>query len=487
MKVSHYKASGFISALTMLLPVLGYAFDSGSTEADGAFSPVVSTEVQIPASGIFNFTTVNIPSGVTITFAKNARNTPVTILASGDVTIAGIINLDGSRSTDVGAAGDGNIGDDGLPGSGGPGGFDGGRGGQPGNNDAIRRGGNGLGPGAGSSTGTYVVSYRGGGGCSASGASYSTSGGGTFNNGTGTCPIFSAGPTYGSTTLLPLIGGSGGGGGAGGVSFGGSGGGGGGGAILIASSGIVTVSGSILARGGNSGNTGGTGRGGLGGGGSGGAIRIVATSIAGNGTINADNGVSGGGAVFGAGAGGDGRIRLESENFTRTAGTTPTFSFSDPSDIFVAGMPSINITSVAGVAAPSEPTGTADIILPESTPNPVTVEFASSNVPVGNTIALRVVPVNAAPTTTLSNALSGTDAAATASATVNLPSGPSTLQASVSFTVTAALGDFFSNYAMGERVERVRVTAIPGQGSETTFITISGKEFTVPSNAVAMQ
>ena len=69
----------FTAILIMLFSVGVYAFDSGSTEADGAFNPVVNTQVQLPPDGIFNFTTVNIPSGVTVTFAKNDTNTPVTI------------------------------------------------------------------------------------------------------------------------------------------------------------------------------------------------------------------------------------------------------------------------------------------------------------------------------------------------------------------------------------------------------------------------
>src|ERR1044072_9416201 len=64
-------------------------FSSGSTGADGAFNPVTSNTLQIPASGVFNFTTVNIPQGVEIRFTKNAKNTPVTILATGNVVIGG--------------------------------------------------------------------------------------------------------------------------------------------------------------------------------------------------------------------------------------------------------------------------------------------------------------------------------------------------------------------------------------------------------------
>src|SRR5690349_15755849 len=68
-------------------------FNSGSTGADGAFNPVTSQTVTLPASGVFNFTTVNIPRGVTIKFTRNANNTPVTILASGNINIAGIIDV----------------------------------------------------------------------------------------------------------------------------------------------------------------------------------------------------------------------------------------------------------------------------------------------------------------------------------------------------------------------------------------------------------
>jgi hypothetical protein len=94
-------------------PFAAHAFDSGSTGVNGAFVPTVNTERQLPPDGVFNFTNVNIPAGVTVTFAKNATNTPVTILASGDVTIAAdaalgerVIRLDSpaGATTDVSAA-----------------------------------------------------------------------------------------------------------------------------------------------------------------------------------------------------------------------------------------------------------------------------------------------------------------------------------------------------------------------------------------------
>src|SRR5438067_6772114 len=71
------------------------AFNSGSTGADGAFAPTESKSIAVPDSGVFNFTTVNIPANVTITFTRNSKNTPLTILASGDVTIDGAIVVAG--------------------------------------------------------------------------------------------------------------------------------------------------------------------------------------------------------------------------------------------------------------------------------------------------------------------------------------------------------------------------------------------------------
>lgn len=485
-KKSHFKLGALITTLGLaglVTPVLAY--DSGSTGADGAFNPTVNTELQIPESGVFNFTTVNIPTGVTVTFKKNTTNTPVVMLATGNVTVAGSINLNGGTATNAGAAGDGNIGDDGVPGAGGPGGYDGGRGAEVGTNT---RGGFGLGPG-GASGGFYYSNNPMGG----AGGSFGSLGinGGWYTNAAFPQPT----TTYGSSQLLPLIGGSGGGGGAGGSAFRGAGGGGGGGALLIASSGTVSITGSVLARGGNGGLASGQGFGANGGGGSGGAIRIVATTISGNGTISATGGdgpdystsVGGSGSSYTEGGnGGSGRVRLEAETFTRTAASTPAHSFGSPSSVFVAGLPSLRITSVAGVSAPANPTGNADITLPSTTPNPVAVEFATTGVPVGNTVSLRVTPAYGTPTTVVSPAITGTAAAGTASVSVALPSGPSVLSASTTYTIVTAMGEALSIYAQGETVEKVRLTTTMNGPTLATLITKSGKEFEVPHAALAM-
>ena len=49
--------------------------------------------------GIWNYTTINIPAGVKVSFTKNAANTGVIWLATGDVNIAGEVNLDGADGT----------------------------------------------------------------------------------------------------------------------------------------------------------------------------------------------------------------------------------------------------------------------------------------------------------------------------------------------------------------------------------------------------
>lgn len=276
----------------------------------------------------------------------------------------------------------------------------------------------------------------------------------------------------------------------GGGTFTGSGGGGGGGAILIATSGALNIAGGIWADGGNSGGSAGQGCGSTGGGGSGGAIRLVATTLTGNGTLSASyggaNGVSSCSNVYGGGTGSLGRIRLEAENITRTATSNPAHSFAAPGPVFISGMPTLKITSVAGQAVPDAPTGVGDVSLPSTTANPVNVTFATTGVPVGNTIKLTVTPANGTTTTATSPALSGDTSAATASVGITLPTGPSTLLATVTYTVVASVGDALSVYAANERVESVTLQAGLGGGEAKAVLrTVSGKEFTVPASVLA--
>jgi hypothetical protein len=88
----------------------GQTFSSGSTGADGALDLATMNcttgehaplngnggcSVQLPPNGILNYTTINVPQGKSLHFRKNQGNTPVVILAQGNVSIAGTVAVDG--------------------------------------------------------------------------------------------------------------------------------------------------------------------------------------------------------------------------------------------------------------------------------------------------------------------------------------------------------------------------------------------------------
>src|SRR5262245_17433813 len=75
MKPYDLKLKQVVALLLAMVPAAAFAFTSGSTGADGAFSPTVNTTVALPPNGIFNYTTVNIPAGVTVTYTRNVTNT----------------------------------------------------------------------------------------------------------------------------------------------------------------------------------------------------------------------------------------------------------------------------------------------------------------------------------------------------------------------------------------------------------------------------
>lgn len=437
--------TGWVTGVGVIVVVLGAApafpqtFSSGSTGALGAFNPTANTTVALPADGVLNYTTVTIPAGVTVTFAKNAANTPVTMLATGDVTIHGIISVKGSDG-----ATDSTVGPMVNPGgAGGPGGFGGGDGGA--RSGAAGPSG-GLGPGGGGLTGDRAGTY-------------------------GTPTTFVA--------LIPLFGGSGGGGGNGDASFSGQSGGGGGGAIVIASSTKIIVNGTITARGGVQPTCffGGDAR--FAGAGSGGAIRLVAPQLLGTGSVDA----SGGFHCFASSSAGPGRIRLEA--FTTFGGTsTPVPSLSPaPGPVTAAStpalvnLPTLTFASIGGVAPPVTPTAayaTPDVALASGTTNPVTVTLAAANTPIGTVFTVKLIPQFVAPSSVNSTASTGTFANSTATANVNFPTGQvSVVTALGSFTLPQIAGLLPS--FDGDPVERVLVAAEYGAPSTLTLITRSGK------------
>ncbi len=220
--------AGLLFLMILGLPATTSAYSSDGS--DGPFHPTGNVALDLPEDGIFNFTTINIPEGVTVKFNRNAANTQVYFAATGDVIINGVIDVS-ATATDVL-----------LPPvpenpkqTAGPGGFDGGFGGT----GTSPVGGNGGGPGGG------------GGGYSAGGAGNAISGNQATKYSTSQGKGF-AGPSVDYPD--PLVGGSGGGGGSAVNWFGwynGGFGGGGGGAIQFSTRGHITISGSILANGAN--------------------------------------------------------------------------------------------------------------------------------------------------------------------------------------------------------------------------------------------
>ncbi|MBI2929529.1 MAG: hypothetical protein HYY24_28020, partial [Verrucomicrobia bacterium] len=227
------------AALTAWMPfglataAFAAGFDSGSNGSYGPINVTAPTTLDVPPDGIFHCTTITVTS--TLRFNRNALNTPVYLLATGDVLINGTINVSGGTGGGASAR------------SGGPGGFDGGFGGF-GDSAPANRGGDGHGPGRGRNQAGFTH------------AAYSKA-------------AASNSEVYGNVLIVPLIGGSGGAGADGNP---GGGGGGGGGAILIASNTRITVNGNIISDGG-----GGTGWG------SGGSIRLVAPTGSGGGGLYA--------------------------------------------------------------------------------------------------------------------------------------------------------------------------------------------------------
>ncbi len=333
-------------------------------------------------NGVWNYTTIDIPAGVTVEFFKNDANTPVVWLATGDITINGSVNLDGQNGDQQ------NITGDSQGAQGGPGGFRGGVGG-------IRQ----------DTSGSFLAQPGAGPGGGTGGVTSGQDGGDAVYAG-----------FYGNPLVDPLIGGSGGGGEASTSTSSGDNGGGGGGAILIASSLNITVNGSISAKGG-------LGNVGQGGDGSGGAIVLVADRLLGVGTLDVSSA-------------GDGRVRLEGFERPLANGsvTIPVVGFPfEGRDL--TNPPSLLITSVDGGGVPAAPLGdfnTPDVSV--SAVAPVNVVVTAQNIPDGEEVELRVtsggtittLPSGGDPAVTLSGG--------TATFSVTLPSGIGTLQATSEFT-----------------------------------------------------
>src|SRR4051794_21507101 len=79
------------------------AFSSGSDGSYGAMNIVSNTTLPLPPDGRFNCSTIQVASGVTLKFTRNALNTPAYLLATNIINIQGIISVSGENAVAGGA------------------------------------------------------------------------------------------------------------------------------------------------------------------------------------------------------------------------------------------------------------------------------------------------------------------------------------------------------------------------------------------------
>ena len=337
-------------------------FNSGSDGSDGAFNPTTNVVIDMAdhPTGIYRYSSVNIPTNVNVTFIPNANNTPVVWLVQSNCIVNGKVDVSGK------SANGGDVG-----GIGGPGGYAGGNGGT---NPSP-----GLGPG---------------GGLNANNGSYN----------------------YGNQFLVPLLGGSGGGGAADYINhswnyyfYGGAGGGGG--ALLIASSSSIQLNGQFLANGGsgnsayfleagnfNSGS------------GSGGGIRLATTQVIGNGSISAARiRIDSIDYRFGGSTGG-----------VFTKGYQPIII---PAAGQGAQLAVVSVAGTAISASPSGQIAIPDAVISGQQTTPVAIVVQCSNIPLNTPVTVTVQPVGGTAVTATGYNNSGTQASSTATVQMTIPRG----------------------------------------------------------------
>jgi len=419
--------------LVFALAALGQTFSSGSTGVDGPLDLTSGDMiVQLPESGILNYTTINVPAGRTLMFKPNTLNTPVVLLAQGSVTVAGWIDVSATAgcyvvvgSTYCGTW-NGDIAWFRIPG---PGGFYGG---------AVDQSGFGPGGGAPNTPGQWI----------------------------------------GPLSLVPPIGGSGAGGNISGPGDEKVVGGGGGGAIVIASSLQITISGEINANGGGGYTYWGSGSANSWGGG-GGAIRLVSDAVTVAGHL-----VAMGGNQYG-GPGGPGTIRIEAPNNSRvlTGSANPPAVLSEINPIVVpTDQPLLTIQSIGGYPVPSysgSSFSTIDLLLPSQLQDPIPVVIRGTNIPVGSPVTIRFNGSVGATATTAT--LTGTTASSTATLYVSglTRSAVTYLFVMATFDPTLVAGNL--RQSGPNAVSRVEVASALGENTTYRFLRRDGTEVNLPS------
>lgn len=313
----------------------GNAAERFSAGSNGSYGPIEVNEavvLDLPPDGIFHCTTIQIGTNGVLKFRRNAANTPVYLLASGNISVEGEINLNGG-DVEIFKAG-----------KGGPGGFDGGE------------------------PTTTENAYPAAGGALLAGSGYGPGGG---------YPLGSAGSyatgarPYGNSLLVPLIGGSGSGAVAAAQPLGGAGGGG---AILLASDTILNVTGRILANGGNGKWNGGTGTPNSDGG-SGGAIRLIAPIVSGDGSLS-----TWGGGCQGCSLAGQGRIRIDTiDDFDLKLSYAGVVRQGREMYVFPQTLPRLEIIEATGLLVPPGTVGTWNVQLGPNASTNQTVKIRAHN------------------------------------------------------------------------------------------------------------
>ena len=96
-RISGYAAIGLVAVVVGAAPAFAPDFSSGSTGADGAFSPPAGiTTLTVPPSAVFNFTTVTIAASATVKFTAQRHQHTGDAARVGNVTIAGLIDISGA-------------------------------------------------------------------------------------------------------------------------------------------------------------------------------------------------------------------------------------------------------------------------------------------------------------------------------------------------------------------------------------------------------
>src|ERR1017187_4938522 len=97
-------AAALFAAAWLPLICPAQVVNTGSNGSDGAldFSAITyTTNIVINMAdhptGIYQYTTVNIPTNVTVTFIPNANNSPVTWLLLGSCVISGTVDVSGQN------------------------------------------------------------------------------------------------------------------------------------------------------------------------------------------------------------------------------------------------------------------------------------------------------------------------------------------------------------------------------------------------------